>query len=277
MKAPYRVGDAVKSIAVRPLSWGTIIEAAYTCSFDGFLGTLRGSKPVADKILLVEDEARIARTLRLYLEQSGYQVVAVDDGALALPAFRRERPNLIILDLMLPNVDGLEVCRQIRQSSSVPIIMLTARTEETDRIIGLELGADDYVAKPFSPREVVARVRAVLRRMQGQNQTSSVLHAGDVTVDLDSYTANIAGQPLELTRYEFQILAALMSQPQRVLTRLQLLDQLGESTYAGFERVIDQHIKNIRIKLGDEARRPRYIATVYGVGYKFLAEIPDDA
>ena len=130
---------------------------------------------MADKILLVEDEARIARTVRLYLEQAGYQVVVVDDGALALPAFRNERPSLIILDMMLPNVDGMEVCRQIRQTSSVPIIMLTARTEETDRIVGLELGADDYVTKPFSPREVVARVRAVLRRTQGQIQASSVL------------------------------------------------------------------------------------------------------
>lgn len=232
---------------------------------------------MADKILLVEDEARIARTVRLYLEQAGYQVVVVDDGALALPAFRNERPSLIILDMMLPNVDGMEVCRQIRQTSSVPIIMLTARTEETDRIVGLELGADDYVTKPFSPREVVARVRAVLRRTQGQIQASSVLRVGDVTLDLDSYTANVAGQPLELTRYEFQILAALVAQPQRVLSRLQLLDQIGEATYAGYERVIDQHIKNIRFKLSDDARHPRYIATVYGVGYKFLAGTPDDA
>ena len=232
---------------------------------------------MGEKILVIEDEAHIARTVRLYLEQAGYQVLVVDDGALALPAFRNERPNLIILDLMLPNLDGMEVCRQIRQTSSVPIIMLTARTEETDRIVGLELGADDYVTKPFSPREVVARVRAVLRRAQGQIQASSVLCVGDVTLDFDSYTANVAGQPLELTRYEFQILAALMAHPQRVLSRLQLLDQLGEATYAGYERVIDQHIKNIRLKLGDDARHPRYIATVYGIGYKFLAEAPDDA
>ena len=232
---------------------------------------------MADKILVVEDEARLARTVRLYLEQAGYEVVAVEDGALALPAFRRERPNLVILDLMLPNVDGWEICRQIRQVSATPIIMLTARTEETDRIVGLELGADDYVTKPFSPREVVARVRAVLRRTQGQIHTSSVLRVGDVIVDLDTYTASAAGQPLELTRYEFQILAALMAQPQRVLTRMQLLDQLGETTYDGYERIVDQHVKNIRSKLGDDARHPRYIATVYGVGYKFVAGAPDDA
>lgn len=232
---------------------------------------------MADKILLVEDEARLARTVRLYLEQAGYEVAAVQDGALALPAFRRERPSLVILDLMLPNVDGWEICRQIRQTSATPIIMLTARTEEADRIVGLELGADDYVTKPFSPREVVARVRAVLRRTQGQVQANSVLRAGDVIVDLDTYTASAAGQPLELTRYEFQILAALMARPQQVLTRMQLLDQLGETTYTGYERIIDQHVKNIRIKLGDDARHPRYIATIYGVGYKFVVGVPDDA
>lgn len=232
---------------------------------------------VADKILLVEDEARLARTVRLYLEQAGYEVAAVEDGALAMPAFRRERPNLVILDLMLPNVDGWEICRQIRQASATPIIMLTARTEEADRIVGLELGADDYITKPFSPREVVARVRAVLRRTQGQVQANSVLRAGDVIVDLDTYTASAGGRPLELTRYEFQILAALMAHSQRVLTRMQLLDQLGETTYAGYERIVDQHVKNIRIKLGDDARQPHYIATVYGVGYKFMAGMPDDA
>ena len=232
---------------------------------------------MADKILLVEDEARISRTVRLYLEQAGFAVVVVDDGALALPAFRRERPQLIILDLMLPNVDGWEVCRQLRQASGVPIIMLTARTEETDRIVGLELGADDYITKPFSPREVVARVRAVLRRTQGQVKASAVLRAGDVTVDLDTYSASAGDQPLALTRFEFQILVALMAQPQRVLTRLQLLDQLGEPAFAGYERIVDQHIKNLRIKLGDDARNPRYIATVYGVGYKFIAGTPDDA
>lgn len=232
---------------------------------------------MADKILLVEDEARISRTVRLYLEQAGFAVVVVDDGVMAMPAFRRERPQLIILDLMLPNVDGWEVCRQLRQASGVPIIMLTARNEETDRIVGLELGADDYITKPFSPREVVARVRAVLRRTQGQVRASAILRVGDVTADLDTYSASIGDQSLELTRYEFRILAALMAQPQWVLTRLQLLDQLGETSFTGYERIVDQHIKNLRTKLGDDARNPRYIATVYGVGYKFIAGAPDDA
>ncbi|RIK38971.1 MAG: DNA-binding response regulator [Chloroflexi bacterium] len=230
-----------------------------------------------ETILLVEDEAKIARTVRLYLEQAGYQVVAILDGALAMPAFRRERPDLVILDLMLPHVDGWELCRQIRQISGVPIIMLTARSEETDRIVGLELGADDYVTKPFSPREVVARVRAVLRRTHGQMQAETLLRAGDVVVDLDRHTATVGGHPLDLTRYELLILAALVRDPGHVQTRLQLLDQLGEATYAGYERVVDQHIKNLRSKLGDDARHPRYIATIYGVGYKFLPARSADA
>jgi DNA-binding response OmpR family regulator len=168
---------------------------------------------VADCILLVEDEAKIARIVRLYLEQAGYRVVVVHDGALALPSVHHEHPDLVILDLMLPNVDGWEICRQIRRFSAMPIIMLTARSEEVDRIVGLELGADDYITKPFSPREVVARVRAVLRRSQGQVQVSQVLHAGDLTVDLDRLAVSIQGGPLELTRGEFAILTALMRQP----------------------------------------------------------------
>ena len=230
-----------------------------------------------DKILLVEDEAKIARTLRLYLEQAGYQVVAVADGALAMPAFRHERPALVILDLMLPHVDGWEICRQLRQASGVPIIMLTARSEETERIVGLELGADDYVTKPFSPRELVARVRAVLRRTQGHLSPAHLLHAGDVVVDLDQHEALVGERPLELTRHELQVLAAFVQHAGQVLTRLQLLDHLDEAAYAGYERAIDQHIKNLRAKLGDDARRPRYIATVYGVGYKFVAGTVDDA
>lgn len=232
---------------------------------------------MTNKILLVEDDAQIARTLRLYLEQVGYQVIAIEDGALALPAFRREHPDLVILDLMLPHVDGWAICRQLRQSSGVPIIILTARTEETDRIVGLELGADDYVTKPFSPREVVARVRAVLRRTQGQLQADSLLQVGDVKLDMDSHTASVADHPLDLTRYEFQILAALARQPGRVLTRLQVLDYLGDAAYNGFERIIDQHIKNLRLKLGDDARHPRYIATIYGVGYKFAVGTANEA
>jgi two-component system alkaline phosphatase synthesis response regulator PhoP len=232
---------------------------------------------MAEKILLIEDEAKIARTLRLYLEQAGYQVATVEDGALGMPAFRREQPNLVILDLMLPHVDGWELCRQIRQSSAVPIIMLTARSEETDRVVGLELGADDYVTKPFSPREVLARVRAVLRRTQGTMEPARLIRSGDVVIDLDRYEVTVGGRPLELTRHELSLFAAMAQAPGRVFTRLQLLDQLDESAFSGYERVIDQHIKNLRAKLGDDARQPRYLATVYGVGYKWVAGTVDDA
>jgi DNA-binding response OmpR family regulator len=232
---------------------------------------------VADKILLVEDEAKIARTLRLYLEQAGYQVTAVDDGALAMPAFRREQPDLVILDLMLPHVDGWELCRQMRQVSGVPIVMLTARSEETDRILGLELGADDYISKPFSPREVVARVRAVLRRSQGVLPSGRVMRAGDVVVDLDRREVTAGGRRVELTPIEFDLLAALVRQPGQVFTRMKLLEQLGDAAYAGYERAVDQHIKNLRAKLGDDARNPRYILTVFGVGYKFAAGGSSDA
>jgi DNA-binding response OmpR family regulator len=226
---------------------------------------------VADKILLVEDESKIVRTLQLYLEGAGYQVTAVPDGALAMPAFRHERPDLVILDLMLPHVDGWELCRRMRGESAVPIIMLTARNEETDRIVGLELGADDYIAKPFSPREVVARVRAVLRRAHGMVQPAQRMQAGAVTVDLGRRSATVGERALDLTPMEFEILAALVRHPGQVFTRLQLLDALQDQAYEGYERAIDQHIKNLRTKLGDDARNPSYIATVYGVGYKFIA------
>lgn len=225
---------------------------------------------MGSKILVVEDETKIARTVRLYLEQAGFQVTTVHDGALAMPAFRHERPDLVILDLLLPHVDGWEICRRIRQESDVPIIMLTARDQETDRIVGLELGADDYITKPFSPREVVARVRAVLRRVRGTVQPPPIIRAGDVVVDLERREASVAGRPLELTPAEFELLAVLAQHPGQVFTRLQLLDHLQGSVYTGYERVIDQHIKNLRAKLGDDAHSPRYIATVYGVGYKFL-------
>lgn len=224
------------------------------------------------RILVVEDELKIARTVRLYLQQAGYEVTVVDDGSMALPAFRHELPDLVILDLMLPHVDGYEICRMIRQTSGVPIIMLTARTEETDRIVGLELGADDYVTKPFSPRELTARVRAVLRRSLGQVQASNVLRARGIEIDMDRHSASHNGCPLDLTRYELLILAEFVRHPGHVLTRLQLLEQLGDTAYEGYDRVIDQHIKNLRAKLGDDARHPRYIATIYGTGYKLLEE-----
>ncbi len=232
---------------------------------------------MADKILIVEDEAHITRTLRLYLEQAGYQVVIIADGAQAMPAFRHEKPDLVILDLHLPHVDGWEICRQIRREGDTPIIMLTARSEESDKLIGLELGADDYVTKPFSPREVTARVRVVLRRSHGQVQPPPILRADTLMLDLDGHTATQANQTLELTPTEFDILTALMRHPGQAFTRLQLVEAAQGGAYEGYERVIDQHIKNLRAKLGDDARAPRFIQTVFGVGYRFSAEFRHDA
>ena len=224
-----------------------------------------------EKILLVDDESKITRTLQLYLEQAGYKTSSINDGALALPAFRHEQPDLVILDILLPHMDGWEICRQIRHESVVPIIMLTAQGEETDRIIGLELGADDYIAKPFSPREVVARVRAVFRRTQGQTLPPRSLQVGDVTLDIEKHTTFANGRPVDLTPIEFELLVTLLRHPGQVFSRLQLLENAQGAAYEGYERAIDQHIKNLRAKLGDDARDPRYILTVYGLGYKFAA------
>jgi len=226
------------------------------------------------KILVVDDEPKIVKLVRAYLEKAGFTVVTAGDGQEALAAFRYERPNLVVLDLMLPGMDGLDVCRAIRRSSDVPIIMLTARDEEVDRLIGLELGADDYIVKPFSPREVVARVRAVLRRTEGQPLKPKVVIAGDVTLDLPHRTAQVQGRPVELTATEFDLLAVLARHPGQVFTRMQLLDLMQGEAYEGYERTIDVHIKNLRRKLGDDPRNPRYIVTVRGVGYKFSDEPP---
>ena len=224
---------------------------------------------MADKILVVEDEAHITRTLRLYLEQAGYQVIIIADGALAMPAFRHEKPDLVILDLHLPHLDGWEICRQIRREGDTPIIMLTARSEESDKLIGLELGADDYVTKPFSPREVTARVRVVLRRSHGQVQPPPILRADTLLLDLEAHTATQADQLLELTPTEFDILTALMHHPGQAFTRLQLVEVAQGGAYEGYERVIDQHIKNLRAKIEPDPANPYYILTVFGVGYKF--------
>jgi DNA-binding response OmpR family regulator len=230
---------------------------------------------MSKKILVVDDEPRIVRVLRGYLESAGFQVVAAYDGTEALAAFRHETPDLIILDLMLPEVDGLDVARTIRRESDVPLIMLTARVEEADRLIGLELGADDYVTKPFSPREVVARVRAVLRRIGGSEPASRIFTVGDVTLDLDKRQASVASQSVELTPTEFDLLVALMESPGRVFSRMQLLDKVQGYAYEGYDRTIDAHVKNLRQKLEEDPKHPHYILTVYGVGYKFAE--PDDA
>ncbi|MCA9963705.1 MAG: response regulator transcription factor [Anaerolineales bacterium] len=223
---------------------------------------------MSDKILIVEDEVRIVRTLRLYLEQAGFVVTAVHDGTQAIPAFRQERPSLILLDLNLPGQDGLDICRTLRRFGNVPIIMLTARTEEMDRLIGLELGADDYISKPFSPREVVARVRAVLRRTQGSLANSDLLQAGALQLDVAAYRAWIDEQLLDLTQTEFELLATLMRHKGRVLSRSQLLEAVQGGAHEELERAIDQHIKNLRRKLKDVVGDLPVINTIYGVGYR---------
>ena len=230
---------------------------------------------MSKKILVVDDEPQIVRVLRGYLESAGFQVVVAYDGTQALAAFRHEAPDLIVLDLMLPGVDGLDVARSIRRESDVPIIMLTARVDETDRLIGLELGADDYVVKPFSPREVVARVRAVLRRVAGPEPTTRLLSAGDVTLDLDKRQVSVAGRMVELTPTEFDLLATMMESPGRVFSRMQLLDKIQGYAYEGYERTVDAHVKNLRQKIEEDPKHSHYILTVYGVGYKFAE--PSDA
>lgn len=222
------------------------------------------------KILIVDDEPKIVDLVRAYLEKDGYKALVAYDGKTALELARREKPALIVLDLMLPEVSGLDVCRQLRATSTVPIVMLTARDEESDKLIGLELGADDYVTKPFSPKELVARVRAVLRRTQAASTTTANrLSLGDITIDFEAREVTVGEVPVELTPTEFNLLGALMRNAGRTLTRLQLLDAAMGEAFEGYERTIDTHIKNLRRKIENDPAHPTYIQTVYGVGYRF--------
>jgi two-component system alkaline phosphatase synthesis response regulator PhoP len=221
-------------------------------------------------VLVVDDEARIVTLVRDYLERAGFHVLTARDGEMAMTVARVEQPDLIILDLMLPGVDGLDVCRRLRRESGVPIIMLTARVEESDRIVGLELGADDYVTKPFSPGELVARVRATLRRVTGEVGPATTLRVGDVELDTASLEATVAGEPVDLTPTEFQLLATLVRQPGRIFSREQLLEALHGLAFEGYDRSIDSHIKNLRRKIEPNPRQPCYLQTVYGVGYRFV-------
>ncbi len=224
---------------------------------------------MAKKILVVDDEPQIIKVLKAYLEKAGYQAITETDGRAALAAFQREKPDFIILDLNLPGMDGLDVCKAIRRDSNVPILMLTARVEETDRLVGLELGADDYVIKPFSPREVVARVKTIFRRVETGPSDSKMIHVGDLTIDEDQHYVTLAGRLIELTPTEFEILVALARQPRRVFTRLQIMEMAQGDAFEGYERTIDAHIKNIRLKLEPNPKKPVYVQTVFGVGYKF--------
>jgi two-component system, OmpR family, alkaline phosphatase synthesis response regulator PhoP len=225
-------------------------------------------------VLVVDDEPEIVRILRDYLERAGFAVLTAGDGEAAVAAARRQRPDLVVLDLTLPSLDGLDVARALRHDGEVPIIMLTARTEESDRVAGLELGADDYVAKPFSPRELVARVRAVLRRVDAARSHGDVVRVGDaLELDVPKMTTSVDGHRVELTATEFQLLLHMARQPGRVFTRAQLLDAVHGVAVESYERAIDAHIKNIRRKIEHDPHAPRHLQTVFGVGYR-VADIP---
>ncbi len=230
---------------------------------------------MSQTILVVDDEPEIVRLVRAYLEEAGFRVVIASDGQEALYVARHEKPDLVVLDVLMPRMDGLEFTRRIRRERGIPIIMLTARVEETDRIVGLELGADDYVTKPFSPREVVARVRAVLRRTQSPPETPQVLRAGPLTLDRTTHTVTTSEQPVNLTPTEFSILETLMTTPGRVFTRGELLEAVQGIAFEVYERTVDAHVKNLRHKLEPDPAQPRYILTVRGVGYRLNPEVED--
>jgi len=220
-------------------------------------------------ILVVDDEPQIVKLVRDYLEHGGFKVVAATDGPAALRTAATQHPDLVVLDLGLPGLDGLDVTRSLRRNGAVPIIMLTARADESDKLVGLELGADDYLTKPFSPKELVARVRAVLLRVERPAQPSDIIRASDVTLDVPRLRVRAGDRDVELTATEFQLLAALAREPGRVFTRSQLLDAVHGVAFESYERAIDAHVKNIRRKLERDPREPRYLQTVHGVGYRF--------
>jgi DNA-binding response OmpR family regulator len=227
---------------------------------------------MAKTIMVVDDEPRLVSLVEAYLTQEGFRVVTAGDGRQALFLARQEKPDLIVLDIMMPEMDGYDFMRLHRKEQETPIILLTARVEDDDKVLGLELGADDYLTKPFRPRELVARIRAVLRRMGQVRPSAQVLRAGDITVDRETHTVQVAERYVDLTPSEFDLLATLMSFPGRAYSRLELLDRIQGVAYEGYERTIDVHVKNLRAKIEAEPRTPRYIQTVYGVGYRFARD-----
>ena len=221
------------------------------------------------RVLVVDDDVKTVELVKLYLNRDGYRVLTAYDGIEALRLARESHPDLIVLDLMLPSIDGLQVCRTLRDESDVPIIMLTAKTTDQDKLIGLDLGADDYVTKPFSPRELAARVRAILRRLPGERGPAEIKHS-ELTINFVKHEAYITGRSLNLTPTEFKILGVLVKEPGRVFNRAQLIEKAFGYDFEGFDRTIDVHILNLRRKLEPDPSHPRYIKTVYGAGYKFL-------
>jgi len=228
--------------------------------------------PSGKKILVIEDEKKLLHMIKNYLSQEMYQVVTAENGFLGRELWQKESPDLIVLDILLPEVNGLDLCREIRKRSSVPIIMLTAKSQESDKIIGLELGADDYITKPFSLAELTARIRAVLRRENqrwNKEEVEDTINRGDITVNLSSFEVEVKGIKVYLTPTEFKILSLLVQNPGRVYSRLQLLDTALGEAYGGYERSIDTHIRNLRQKIEEDPSHPLYIKTVFGIGYKF--------
>jgi len=221
------------------------------------------------KVLVVDDDVKTVELVRLYLKRDGYQVLVAYDGVEALRLAHESCPDLVVLDLMLPDIDGLEVCRTLRHESDIPIIMLTARTTDQDKLTGLDLGADDYVTKPFSPKELAARVRAVLRRLPGERGPEEI-KTGELSMNFAKHEAWFAGRPLDLTSVEFKLLGVLAKEPGRVFTRANLIEEALGYDFEGFDRTIDVHILNLRRKLESDPSHPRYIKTIYGVGYKFV-------
>lgn len=226
------------------------------------------------RVLVVDDDVKTVELVKLYLNRDGYRVYTAHDGIEALRLAREQRPNLIVLDLMLPGMDGLQVCRTLRQESDVPIIMLTAKTTDQDKLTGLDLGADDYITKPFSPRELAARVRTVLRRLPGERGPEEIKH-NKLAVNFLKHEAYLAGSPLDLTSVEFKLLGVFIKEPGRVFNRAQLIEKAFDHDFEGFDRTIDVHILNLRRKLEPDPRNPVYIKTVYGAGYK-LSEVGSD-
>ncbi|MGB4593054.1 MAG: response regulator transcription factor [Coriobacteriia bacterium] len=225
-------------------------------------------------VLVVDDNVKIVEVLSAYLKNEGFDVRTALDGPSAVTAVAEERPDIALLDIMLPGIDGIELTKRFQREYDLPVILVTAKTEEIDRLIGLEVGADDYVSKPFSPREVVARVKAVLRRVDGQRPPGEggVMRVGDLVVDTERREVTVEGTTADLTRTEFEIIATMAAHPGRVYSRLQLLEAVSGDAFEGYERTIDAHVKNLRKKLGDDPRHPRYVRTVFGVGYKVGTE-----
>ena len=220
------------------------------------------------KLLLVDDDPDLLYTLEKYLQKAGYTTVLANNGKSAIETFNTEKPDAALIDVMMPELDGFEVVKKIRSESDIPIILLTARSDETDKVVGLELGADDYVTKPFSPREVVARLKAIMRRGNQKRENPSKITIGKITIDKNTRSVIRENSPIQLTKTEFDILLTLMESPEQVFTRDQIIDKVLGYTYEGFERTIDAHIRNIRKKIEPDANNPDYIKTVFGVGYK---------